>query len=154
MCDLFHRAARELRPLHAAALALVPRAPDVHADETSIRQLGLDKRAFIWDFVTKVYRYAPSRSGVTAKEVLGDSTGHLAVDQFTGCNEVTAPGRRVRAGCLARRKIFEQREHPETKQALDLIAQIYVIEHEAKDASIIAPACVFRGIVIARFAAS
>ncbi len=45
MCDLLHRAADELRPLYAAALALVPQAADVHADETSIRQLGLDKRA-------------------------------------------------------------------------------------------------------------
>jgi transposase len=52
---------------------------------------------------------------------------------------VTRPGGRVRAGCLAhaRRKIFEQREHPETKDALDLIAQIYRIEAEAKLANIV-----------------
>jgi len=31
-----------------------------------------------------VYRYAPSRSGETAKEVLGESTGRLVVDQYTG----------------------------------------------------------------------
>lgn len=141
MCDLFHRGAEELRPLYTAALALVPLAPDVHADETSIRQLGTDKRAFIWDFVTRdlvVYRYAPSRSGETARGVLGDSKGHLIVDQFTGYNAVTKPGMRVRGGCLAhaRRKIFEQREHPETKEALDLISEIYVVEREAKQAGI------------------
>ena len=141
MCDLFHRGAQELRPLHAAALALVPLASDVHADETSIRQLGTNKRAFIWDFVTKdlvVYRYAPSRSGETAKAVLGNSKGHLIVDQFTGYNAVTKPGMRVRGGCLAhaRRKIFEQREHPETKEALDIISAIYVVEREAKVAGI------------------
>jgi transposase len=141
MCDLFHRAAAELRPLYDAALALVPAAPDVHADETSIRQQGLDRRAFIWDFVTPdvvVYRYAPSRSGETAKKVLGDSTGRLVVDQFTGYNAVTKPGKRVRAGCLAhaRRKLFEQREHPETKEPLDLIAEIYVVERDAKTAEV------------------
>jgi transposase len=142
MCDLFHRAASELRPLYNAALALVPQAPDVHADETSIRQQGLARRAFLWDFVTPeavVYRYAPSRSGETARKVLGDSTGRLVVDQFTGYNAVTKPGKRLRAGCLAhaRRKLFEQREHPETKEPLDVIAEIYLVEREAKAAAII-----------------
>jgi len=37
MCSLVHRGAAELRPLHSAAIALVPDAPDVHADETSTR---------------------------------------------------------------------------------------------------------------------
>lgn len=142
MCDLFHRAADELRPLYDAALALVPAAPDVHADETSIRQQGLERRAYIWDFVTPevvVYRYAPSRSGETAKHVLGDSSGRLVVDQFTGYNAVTKPGKRLRAGCLAhaRRKLFEQNEHPETKEALDIIAEIYVVERDAKAAEIV-----------------
>jgi len=142
MCDLFHRAADELRPLYDAALALVPKAPDVHADETSIRQQGLDKRAFLWGFVTPeltVYRYAPSRSGEVAQKVLGDSTGRLVVDQYTGYNSVTKPGGRVRAGCLAhaRRRIFEQRENVETKEALDIIGAIYAVEHDAKAAKIV-----------------
>ena len=145
MCDLFHRAADELRPIYRAALALVPAAPDVHADETSIRQQGLGRRAFLWGFVTPdvaVYRYAPSRSGETAKQVLGDSTGRLVVDQFTGYNAVTKPGKRVRAGCLAhvRRKLFEQSEHPETKEPLDLIGEIYTVEHDAKAAGIVGSA--------------
>jgi transposase len=142
MCDLFHRAACELRPLYEAALGLIPAAADVHADETSIRQQGLDKRAFLWGFVAPeaiVYRYAPSRSGETARKVLGESTGRLVVDQFTGYNAVTKPGRRLRAGCLAhaRRKLFEQREHPETKEALDIIGAIYGVEHEARSAKIL-----------------
>jgi transposase len=71
--------------------------------------------------------------------VLGDSTGRLVVDMFTGYNAVTKPGKRLRAGCLAhaRRKLFEQREHPETTEPLDLIGAIYVIEHEAKAAGIL-----------------
>jgi transposase len=142
MCDLFHRAATELRPLHTAAVALVAQAPDVHADETSIRQQGLGKRAFLWDFVTSelvVYKYAPTRSGETAKKVLGDSKGRLVVDQYTGYNQVTKPGNRVRAGCLAhaRRRLFEQREHPETKEPLDIIGEIYNVERAAKQAGII-----------------
>jgi transposase len=142
MCDLFHRAANELRPLYNVALAMVPAAADVHADETSIRQQGLEKRAYFWDFITPeliVYRYASSRSGETAKQVLGNSTGRLVVDQFTGYNAVTKPGKRLRAGCLAhaRRRLFEQSEHAETKEALDIIGAIYLVEREAKNAGIV-----------------
>lgn len=141
MCRLTHCGANELRPIYNAALATVPDAADVHADETSIRQQGLDKKAYIWDFVTPdliVYCYAPSRSGDTPKKVLGNSKGRLVVDQHTGYNAVTKPGKRTRAGCLAhaRRKIFEQSEHPEAKEALDLIGEIYKLEREAKDAGI------------------
>lgn len=145
MCRLTHCGADELRPIYNAAVATVPEALDVHADETSIRQQGADKRAYIWDFVTPdlvVYCYAPSRSGETPKKVLGDSQGRLVVDQHTGYNAVTKPGKRTRAGCLAhaRRKIFEQSEHAEAQEALDLIGQIYVVEHEAKTAGLIGTA--------------
>lgn len=71
--------------------------------------------------------------------MLGDSQGRLVVDQHTGYNAITKPGKRTRAGCLAhaRRKIFENSEHPEAKEALDLIGEIYAIEHEAKGAGIV-----------------
>lgn len=142
MCELIHRGADELRPLHNAALKLVPLATDVHADETSMRQQDLSGRSYIWSFVTPelvVYRYAPSRSGAIPQQVLGDSQGRLVVDQYTGYNAVTKPGRRLRAGCLAhaRRKLYEQREHPETQEPLDLIRRIYEVEREAKEADII-----------------
>jgi transposase len=142
MCSLFHRGADELKPLYRAALALVPAAPDVHADETSIRQIDIKKKAFFWDFVTPdliVYCYAASRSGDTPKRVLGDSQGRLVVDQHTGYNAITKPGKRTRAGCLAhaRRKIFENSEHPEAQEALDLIGEIYLVEREAKEAGIV-----------------
>jgi len=142
MCSLVHRGAAELRPLHNAAIALVPAAADVHADETSTRQQNLERRSFLWSFVTReliVYKYAPTRSGDTPKTVLKDSTGRLVVDQHTGYNAVTKPGGRVRAGCLAhaRRRIFEQSEHSETKEALDLIADIYRVEADAKAAGIV-----------------
>lgn len=136
---LFHRAAKELKPLHDCALQLVKCAPDVHADETSIRQQGQTKRSFVWTFVTNdltVYRYATTRSGDVPAKVLGDSQGRLVVDQYTGYNQVTATGRRTRAGCLAhaRRKLFEQQEHPEVAEALDLIGEIYAVEHRVRDA--------------------
>ena len=139
MCDLVHRAARELAPLYGRMEALVRAAGDVHADETSIRQQGLDQKAFIWVFATPlvtVYRYATTRSGRVPSEVLADSEGRLVVDQYTGYNHVTRVGNRVRAGCLAhaRRKVYEQNAHPEMAEALDLIGEIYRVEHDAEKA--------------------
>ena len=81
----------------------------------------------------------PAAVEATPKQVLGDSKGRLVVDMYTGYNAVTKPGGRLRAGCIAhaRRKLFEQREHPETKDALDLISEIYRVEREAKEAGIV-----------------
>jgi transposase len=142
MCGLFHRGLSELEPIYTAALRLVPEAADVHADETSMRQQDLDKRSFLWSFVTAdatVYRYATTRSGSVPVDVLGESQGRLVVDMYTGYNVVTRPGRRIRAGCLAhaRRKIFEQKKHPETNEALDLIGAIYRVEADAKEQGIV-----------------
>ena len=98
-CDLLHRAATMLTPLYDAALALVPAAVDVAADETSMRQHDRKGKAYLWSFVTSdltVYRYATTRSGSVPSAVLGDSEGRLLVDAYTGYNEVTSTGRRVR----------------------------------------------------------
>lgn len=142
MCRLLHRGADELRPLYNAALKLVPQASDIHADETSMRQQDRTERSFLWSFVTPeliVYRYATTRSGQIPLEVLGNSPGRLVVDQYTGYNAVTKPGGRTRAGCLAhaRRKLYEQRARPETKEPLDLIGELYKIEAQARDADIL-----------------
>lgn len=85
MNALLHRAAAELAPLYAAACALMKNARVVGADETSVRQANLDKRAFMWTFNTpelSVYKYAETRSGTVAVELLGDSAGILVVDQY------------------------------------------------------------------------
>jgi transposase len=141
MCDLVHRAATELDPIYLRLFPCVREATDVHADETTIRQQGLDKKAYLWVFVTSdviLYRYATTRSGSVPSEVLGDSAGRLVVDQYTGYNHVTTVGNRIRGGCLAhaRRKIFEQNKFPEADEALELISEIYRIEVDAKKAKL------------------
>jgi transposase len=145
MTDLFHRAAELLAPLVARMLALIRAAPVVRADETSIKMLGATKRAFMWAFLCDepapiiAYRFSPSRSGETAGEVLGSSQGTLVVDMYTGYNQVTSTGRRTRAACLAhaRRHLFEALSTaPEAADAIDLIRDVYVVEHEAKLAGV------------------
>jgi transposase len=139
MTDLFHRAAELLAPISRRILEIVGKSPIVFADETSIKMLGSSKRAFVWVFLAEKlvgFDFSTSRSGETPQRILGDSTGELMVDLYTGYNRVTAPGRRTRAGCLAhaRRKIFEAKDVPEAASALDLIRDIYVVEHDVRAA--------------------
>jgi transposase len=67
--------------------------------------------------------------------VLGASKGTLVVDMYTGYNEVTTTGGRTRAACLAhaRRRFFEALSYAaEARTALELIRDVYVVEHDAK----------------------
>jgi transposase len=137
---MFHRGAELLEPLYQRMQLLVAQEPVVLADETPIQVQapGKTRRAYMWVFLagtTVVYVYSPSRSGKTPSGVLGASVGVLVVDAYSGYNEVTRPDRRERAGCLAhlRRKCFDALpKAPEMREALDLILDVYAVEHEVK----------------------
>jgi transposase len=145
MTELFHRAGELLRPLAARVLALVASSDVVLADETSlpmqmsIRSAKKPKRTYLWTFVSENfigYRFSPSRSGATPREVLGGTKGTLVVDAYTGYNAVVGVDGRTRAGCLAhaRRKFFDALgAHPDAQIALDAVCDVYRIEHEAKE---------------------
>jgi transposase len=143
MTDLFHRNAELLSPLVQRLLARIAASDLVQADETSLRMLGTTKRAYLWTFLAGNdigYVFSIDRSGQTPREVLGASTGTLVVDAYTGYNKVTEVGGRTRAGCLAhaRRKLFEASiGAPEAMTALELIRQVYMIEHEAKEKGVV-----------------
>jgi transposase len=138
MTDLFHRHAQLLAPLSDRLLARVAASEVVQADETSIKMLGTAKRAYVWVFLSGdliAYRFSASRSGKTPSEILGGTTGTLVVDMFTGYNHVTTVGGRDRAACLAhaRRKFFDAKDAaPEAKFALEIIRDVYLVEHEIK----------------------
>ncbi len=143
--DLFQLAGRLLSPLADRVLELIAQADLVQADETPMRvqAKGKTRRAYVWTFVASKlvgYKFSPSRSGETPSKVLGASQGTLVVDAYTGYNEVTAPDKRLRAGCIAhaRRKFFDAKPTaPEAQEALDAILDLYRVEHEAKAAGIL-----------------
>jgi transposase len=142
MTHLFHRVGDVLGPVARRILTLIAASDIVLADETSKRVQKTTKRAFIWTFIAEnlvAYRFSPDRSGETPKQVLGGTQGTLVVDMYTGYNAVTGVDGRERAGCLAhaRRKFFDALESaPEAKVALELIRDIYVIEHDVREAGI------------------
>ena len=142
LTDLFHQAARQLAPLSRRLLELVAAAEVVQADETSLKMQKPNKRGFVWTFLADkliAYVFSASRSGETPSTVLGATAGTLVVDMYTGYNEVTSTGGRARAACLAhaRRRFFDALSYaPEARTALELIRDVYVVEHDAKAAGI------------------
>lgn len=143
--DLFRRAAQKLEPLRAPLLRAINKDFLVHVDETSFNMTAQTSKAFIWTFVGKqltAYQFALTRGGNVPLEALGKSTGAFCCDDYRGYDPLEKKGRRRRCGCLAhaRRKFFEAGELPEAKEALELIAGIYRIEHEAERRTIVGTA--------------
>jgi transposase len=138
LTDLLHQAAEQLAPLSKRLLELVAGSEVVQADETSLKMQQPNKRGFVWTFLAEkliAYVFSSSRSGETPSTVLGASTGTLVVDMYTGYNEVTSTGGRTRAACLAhaRRRFFDALPYaPEARTALEMIRDVYVVEHDAK----------------------
>jgi len=142
MTDLFHRIAEEVAPLVEALFAAIITAEVVQADETSIKIQDREKRGFVWTFLTEhavLYRFSANRSGDTPRELLGGTEGVLVVDGYSAYNRVTGVDGRTRAGCIAhcRRKFFEAKDMaPEALEALELILDVYEVEHDAAERGI------------------
>ena len=144
MVNLFHRYATDLKPLVDLLTAQVAAAEAVLADETPHKMqvkgdTGKHGKGYMWVFIAGdkvVYRFAPSRSGETPREILGGTTGTLVVDAYTGYNSVSGPEGRARAGCMAhaRRRFYDafKAGHEEAQAALDYILQLYHPEHDAR----------------------
>lgn len=144
LTDLFHAAAEKLAPLSQRLMQLVAESEIVQADETSLVMQKPFRRGFVWTFLTDeiiAYRFAPDRSGATPRAVLDGTRGTLVVDAYTGYNRVTDVDGRSRSACLAhvRRRFFGALSHKpvEARRALDLILDLYRVEHEAKRLGIV-----------------
>jgi transposase len=144
LTDLFHAAAEKLAPLSQRLMKHVAQSEIVQADETSLVMQKPFRRGFVWTFLTDeiiTYRFAPDRSGDTPLAVLGGTRGTLVVDAYTGYNRVTEVDGRSRSACLAhvRRRFFEAltSKPVEARRALDLILDVYRVEHEAKQRRIV-----------------
>lgn len=143
MNGLVLTAADTLKPLWECAKGEMRCDPHVQADETSVRLQTTSTRAFVWTFLSPaitVYVFAASRSGDTAKDVLGGTTGTLTIDGYTGYNVVTDVDGRDRTGCWshARRYLFDALPTtPEARDGLDMILDLFMVERKAKCGDII-----------------
>lgn len=143
MNALYHRVGGALGIIAKRILDQVAASDIVLADETTLRtQTDSEKKHYVWTFIAGnnvAYRFSLGRSGQTPREVLGGTRGTLVVDAYTGYNAVLNVDGRQRAGCLAhvRRKFFDALSSaPEAAEPLELIRQIYLVEHRAREQDI------------------
>ena len=140
LMDLFHMAAGILKPLHGAMCALVAQADLVFADETTLKLQDRKKVGFVWTFIcgeVTLYQFATGRSGKTPVDMLGESSGFLVVDGYSGYNHVCTPDKRVRAGCNAHaRRKFVGDDDAGAKQVVDKYRVVWEVEREAVERGI------------------
>ena len=142
MNDIVLLAADVFLPLWHAALAEVRIDPHVQADETSFRMQTSRARPSSGPFsqALTAYVFSPSRSGDTAKDVLGGTNGSLTIDGYTGYNVVTDVDGRDRTGCWshARRYLFDAlATAPEAREGLDIILDLFMVERKASPRNIV-----------------
>lgn len=145
---LLHRSSALLKPIWTRLLHVIRERDVVLADETRLRILkdasGKPKTGFVWTFGAAdagggfdvAYHFADSRSGSTPKSLLEGTTGVLLVDGYSGYNDIEKVSSRRRAACLAhvRRYFFDSlRTAPIAQEALDIITEIYRVEHAANE---------------------
>ena len=145
MNDLFRRAGQKLEPLRQPLFDAFKSDFLVHADETSLKMTKQTSKSFIWAFVGQRltgYRFDLTRSGNVPVDVLGDSVGAVHCDDYRGYDPLVKKGKRMRCGCLAhaRRHFFDAGDVPEAKKALELVAGMYRVEHEAERRDVIGTA--------------
>lgn len=148
MNELLHRSSALLEPVWTRLLDVIRARDIVLADETRLRILkdatGKPKTGFVWTFGAAdakggfdvAYHFADSRSSATPKALLEGTKGVLLVDGYSGYNDIEKVSSRRRAACFAhvRRYFFESlKTAPIAQEALDLITELYRVEHDAKE---------------------
>ena len=83
------------------------------------------------------YLFSETREGKWISELLGDYTGGVMGDAYSGHNVLLERQHIIALYCWAhvRRKFFEAEESVKRRQALHLIGQLYLIERDLTDAS-------------------
>ena len=142
-----------LQPLFDVHREFILGADVLHADETPVRLLdpgaGKTKRAYVWAYARSAFDALPGvaydfclgRGGKYAVEFLGDWSGTLVRDEFSGYESVVKLHDRKAAGCLAhaRRKfdeLIKDNQSPVALQAVRRIAWIYRIECEVQSLTV------------------
>lgn len=141
----------QLQPLVDALKTCMLQSVVLHADETPVAMLkpGNKKthRAYLWayapgafeDLKAVVYDFCETRAGEHARNFLGDWSGGLVCDDFSGY-KASFGAAITEVGCMAhaRRKFFDlhvSNKSEIAQQALTYIAQLYKVEREVKNLS-------------------
>lgn len=142
----------ELQPLFDVHREFVLGSQVLHVDETPVNMLdpgaGKTKRAYIWAYARGrfdalpgvAYDFCVGRAAKFPIAFLGEWSGTLVRDEYSAYDSVARLHERKAAGCLAhaRRKydeLIKDNRSPVATQAVQRIAMIYRVEHEARELS-------------------
>ena len=140
----------ELQPLFDVHREFVLGSQVLHVDETPVNMLdpgaGKTKRAYIWAYARGsfdalpgvAYDFCVGRAAKYPIAFLGAWSGTLVRDEYSAYDSVVKLHGRKAAGCLAhaRRKfdeLIKDSRSPVATQAVQRIAMIYRVEHEARE---------------------
>jgi transposase len=138
-----------LKPLVDAMKVELLTRPVLHADETPVPMLkpGLGKthRAYLWSYSsseydelqTVIYDFADTRAGSHARAFLGDWTGKLVCDDYSGYKALFDQGV-IEVGCMAhaRRKLhdlYANHRSEIAEEGLRYFSALYEVECEARE---------------------
>ena len=149
MADWMIKVAAACAPVMQAMEGRLRAGPVLQIDETTVQVLGEEGRAdttksFMWvarggpvDSPVIIYRYAPTRAGYVAQEILTGYSGYVQTDGYAGYDGVCLREGLVHVGCWSHvRRAFSDAKKKSSKNAgsaneiLALIAKLYAIERE------------------------
>lgn len=113
----------------------------INIDETPGKLLKSNTRGYIWSITNKYgayFQFETTRSGKVAEEMLKGFEGVIVNDAFSGYNRFSKVYKsKIKvANCWAhaRRKFIDCRDdYPKADEFLNMVSDLYRIEHKAKD---------------------
>ena len=152
-CDWMAACAELLRPLYQQMVAVVLQSLWLHTDDTAVKNQGhapgTTATARFWAYLGdvthpyNVFDFTLNRRRDGPKAFLAHYRGYLHADAFSGYDALYLPSPRpgvapiveVACNAHARRKFYEARgsDAVRSHQALAYYAQLYEIEHQAKN---------------------
>lgn len=145
-------AAEALGPLGDAARMQIPKVNLLQADETKVQTIKPNKDGYLWGYHSCdpgnrfiMFEYSPSRGAHVPNQTLEDFAGKLQTDGYSGYNDLRAKPTVINFGCWdhCRRKftdvvkVADKDKKGKAAKLLLLINQLYDVEREAKDFTII-----------------
>ncbi len=112
----------------------------IHLDESPIPFYNPNKsKGYVWSLSNNrgaYYQFEPTRSGKIAAEMIRGYKGNAVSDGFSGYNFIEETDGLKHCFCWAhvRRRFYEaMANHPKAEKMVDLIDELYEIEHQAEE---------------------
>jgi len=160
MCNWSVQAGLACQPLLKLLGSEIRSGPSISIDETTVQVLDEPGRSpttksYMWVFrggdperPALEFRYHPGREGKVAADYLAGYEGYVQTDGYSGYDFLDQCDGIVHLGCWAhvRRKFIEvmkaagshrsKKKSGVAEQAVERIKELYVVEHEAKEAKL------------------